>query len=178
MFEAQVAAVLGLALFFAMSAALKVVSPNSIAQLVEEFHLVRVRPWLLAVAFGALEAAVAAGLALGARWAWLLAVVLLVFFTVLLLVVTRKGVSLRCGCLGDLTESHVGYAPLFRNVVLLALVALTYGAPADRPVEALPSALVIAVLLVLVPDATQIVRDLRASAGAEVDLIRTQLEDL
>src|SRR2546423_8351675 len=132
-----------MALVFALSAVMKLISPQSVAPLLDA-GAPRLPPLPVALGVGVLELGCAVGIALAWRWAWLVAAMLLLAFSAALAVAVSRGLRPRCGCLGDLTDSPVAGVHVARDVLMLVLLALTAGAPPDRPLAAVPGACVVA----------------------------------
>ncbi|MER3466702.1 MAG: hypothetical protein C4340_06245 [Armatimonadota bacterium] len=80
----------------------------------------------------------------------------------------RQGSRPRCGCLGDVGVARVGGVHLARNLALIAAVFVALGAPEDRPFAALLPAVTLAFLVLLVPEAIEILREFRANVRNEL----------
>jgi hypothetical protein len=172
--EIAISITCGIAFLLAASAVLKVVSPDSVEPFTRELGLVNVPPAAIAVGAAGLELVAAVGLFLGMTWGWILAVLLLAAFSVALVLVLRRGARPRCGCLGDLSAASVGHAQLGRNVVLIVALLASVQAPTDRPLAAVPAALLVAALSVVVPEAIETIVQFRAAAKAEIAQVRAQ----
>jgi hypothetical protein len=172
--ELSVVLTCGIAFFLGLSAVMKLLSPTSVEPFVRELGFTRVPAAAIALAVSVVELAAAVGLLVRPRWGWLLAFLLLASFSAVLALVLRRGSRPRCGCLGDLSAASVGPAQLVRNAVLMSALLLTLQGPADRPLEAIPAALVIAALSVVVPEAIETMVEFRAASRAEIAHTRAE----
>ena len=114
---------------FVVAGALKLGDPTAFATEIANYHFMpELAPWL-AVTLPATELVVGATL-LAAPSPWrraasLLAMGLLVMFTIAIVHVVRAGINVDCGCFGGNTGPVTAWTAA-RDVVLLALAALAF----------------------------------------------------
>ena len=110
-----------LAFVFSAAAVTKALNPNATSS---EFAQLKVpAPRLLARVIPLVELATAAGLLLRPRSGALVAVMLLLSFTVVIGASLRAGRSVSCGCLGALSREPISYLTVARNVGLVVMAA-------------------------------------------------------
>ena len=81
-------------------------------------------PWALRVV-PILEIAIGAALVAGVPYAGWAAIVLLVAFTLFLVVALLRGVEAPCACFGSMSSRPVTWWSVARNIVLMALAAVS-----------------------------------------------------
>jgi hypothetical protein len=159
-----VAAIRGsLALVLLLAALSKVASPQPVVSAIVAARVFPMKAHVAVVYLVALaEAAAAAALVdrngyVGIVFAGLV----LVAFSAFLLLLARRAPAVPCGCFGDIVDvGHTG--ALVRNGTLLLLLACAAtGEYAGPALGSLPAAIELTIAVVLVPDATQTIVNLR-----------------
>lgn len=108
-----------LALVFAVAATSKALNPKATSR---EFSQLKVpAPQLVARMIPVVELATVAGLLLRPRYGAVVAVILLVSFTVVIAASLHAGRSVSCGCLGALSQEPISHLTVVRNVGLIAM---------------------------------------------------------
>ncbi|MCS6856468.1 MAG: hypothetical protein NZM37_02035 [Sandaracinaceae bacterium] len=108
-------------LVFLVAAIPKLADPAAFAKDVMRYHLLPEDfVGLFALSLPPVEAVVGAALLVGwrPRGAALVAMSLLVIFTVALLQAIFRGIDIECGCFGKVMETRVGWGAVVRNLLL------------------------------------------------------------
>lgn len=146
-----------IALVFAFAGLLKLWRPASVGSALAVLKLPPQVVEPTAILTGVGELGAAAALLLIDGWLGVVpAAALLCAFSLFLLLLARRAPSAPCGCFGDFSSrSH--YAGLGRNLALAVLLAVSAAnASQGLQIDAIPAAIELCILAILVPDAVSL----------------------
>ena len=119
-------------------------------------------PRIMAIAVPILEIALSIGLAVLPAWGGPAAMVVLAFFTTMLVGQLRSGTAVNCGCFGQASMGPLTPTDIYRNVAFMAGAAL-----ASFAVPSLPGPLSLAAAAAAVGLASLLVSRTRSFQGAQ-----------